>query len=128
VRRYDSVIDMQHHLEQIDVENEEYEAWDEKGDPLILSVQVPSPKVPLLRREYMSRGYSPVIWLRLDRSEAGNQGELADAIADFARRNQVALAGSSSKSLCPVCPLTFPSYKIVCFLHVVGTAQSSCLL
>jgi hypothetical protein len=91
VRRYESVMDMQQHLEQIDVEHEEYEAWDAKGGPLVLSVQALSPKVPLLRRELMFRARSPVIWLRLDRLEAGKQGELADAIADFARHNQVAL-------------------------------------
>jgi len=32
VRRYDSLIDMQGHLEQTDVENEEYDVWDAKGN------------------------------------------------------------------------------------------------
>jgi hypothetical protein len=84
VRRYDSLIDMQWHLEQIDVENEEYDAWDAKGNTLILSVQ--NTKTP----SRLFRADRPATWLRLQLSEV-SQPQLAKAIADFARGNNVAL-------------------------------------
>ena len=41
VMKFDSVYDMQHRLERIDIENSEYVAWDSHGRPLRLSVQKP---------------------------------------------------------------------------------------
>jgi len=37
---------MQHHLEAIDVENEEYEAWDAQGIPAVCSLGQGSSKGP----------------------------------------------------------------------------------
>jgi hypothetical protein len=39
--RYDSVAQMQYAMERIDVENEEYEAWDAHSRPLKLKVEEP---------------------------------------------------------------------------------------
>jgi len=71
VRRYNSVADMQRDFEQIDVENEEYDAWDARATPLKLSVQKPS------------------VWLRLESSGVQNPEQLAHAITEFARLQSV---------------------------------------
>ena len=68
VKAYSSVIDMELDLEEIDVENGEYEAWDAGGIPLALSVQ----------REK--------IWLRLAVAAAPQPEQLILAIAERARR------------------------------------------
>lgn len=68
VKAYSSVIDMELDLEEIDVENGEYEAWDAGGIPLALSVQ----------REK--------IWLRLAVAAAPQPEQLILAIAEHARR------------------------------------------
>jgi hypothetical protein len=36
-----SVYDVQYHCEKIDIENEEYEAWDSDGKPVKMTVQKP---------------------------------------------------------------------------------------
>jgi hypothetical protein len=41
VLRFKSIEEMQHELEEIDIENGEYTAWDRTGTPLKLSVQKP---------------------------------------------------------------------------------------
>jgi hypothetical protein len=41
IREYSSVEKMERQLEAIDIENEEYEAWDAEGRPVIMSVQKP---------------------------------------------------------------------------------------
>lgn len=41
IREYPSVEKMERQLEAIDIENEEYEAWDAAGRPVIMSVQKP---------------------------------------------------------------------------------------
>ena len=38
---YASIEKLQGQLERIDIENEEYEAWDAEGKPVIMSVQKP---------------------------------------------------------------------------------------
>jgi hypothetical protein len=71
VRCYNSVRDMQNYFEQIDVENEEYEAWDATGLPLKLSVQKAGE------------------WLRVEPSGTPAREHLAEAIREFARLEAV---------------------------------------
>jgi len=66
VVRYESVVKMQSQFEKIDVENEEYDAWDALGTRLRLSVQ------------------ESTDWLRVD-STNPEPTQLAKAIAEFAR-------------------------------------------
>jgi hypothetical protein len=77
VRRFKSVLDMQFHIEQIDVEKGEYEAWDAVGMPLHLSVQ---------------KGAE---WLRVEPSGKPAPKQLADAIREFARLEAVPLESSA---------------------------------
>lgn len=77
VRRYNSVRDMQNWFEQIDVENEEYEAWDATGLPLKLSVQKAKE------------------WLRVEPGEEPAPKQLANAIGEFARIEAVAVESSA---------------------------------
>jgi hypothetical protein len=42
VTAFDTIEKMQSQLEKIDVENNEYEAWDRNGNPLALGVQKPT--------------------------------------------------------------------------------------
>jgi hypothetical protein len=77
VRRFKSVLDMQFHFEQVDVENVEYEAWDAMATPLNLSVQ---------------KGAE---WLRVEPSVEAAPKQLADAIREFARREAVPLESSA---------------------------------
>ena len=65
VRCYDSISKM--HFEQIDVEYEEYEAWDATGIRLRLSVQKSSD------------------WLRVEPTTESEPDQLAKAITEFAR-------------------------------------------
>jgi hypothetical protein len=67
VVRYDSIPKMQGYFEQIDVENQEYEAWDATGTPLRLSVQKSSD------------------WLRIEPGKRSEPEHLAIAIREFAR-------------------------------------------
>jgi hypothetical protein len=61
-----SLEEVQYGLEEIDVENEEYEGWDKNGLPIRLDVQTP-------------------IWVKLSRSEAHpNPQAIIDAIIAFA--------------------------------------------
>src|SRR5438067_2387782 len=41
IARFDSIYQMQRQLEEIDIENHEYEAWDSAGASLSLQVQEP---------------------------------------------------------------------------------------
>jgi hypothetical protein len=41
VAKYESIYDLQKHLEAIDIENEEYRAWDAEGQALELGTQKP---------------------------------------------------------------------------------------
>ncbi len=67
VTEFSAVADMQREFERIDVENEEYEAWDANGVPLSLSVQEP-------------------VWLRVEAQSSGAKPvELANAIMRFAQ-------------------------------------------
>jgi hypothetical protein len=66
VLRYDSISKMQDYFEQIDVENEEYEAWDGAGTSLRLSVHKSSD------------------WLRVEATTKSEPEQLAKAISEFA--------------------------------------------
>jgi hypothetical protein len=68
---------MQNYFEQIDVENEEYEAWDSLGTPVKLSVQ---------------RGTE---WLRVEPRGTPAPGQLTDAIREFARLEGVQVESSA---------------------------------
>jgi nucleotide-binding universal stress UspA family protein len=68
VKAYRSVIDMESDIEEIDVENGEYEAWDASGTPLALSLQ------------------QETAWLHLATAEAPQPQQLMAAIAEYARR------------------------------------------
>jgi hypothetical protein len=67
-KAYRSVIDMESDLEEIDVENGEYDAWDARGTPLALSVQPER------------------IWLGLAITAEPQPQQLTTAIAEYARR------------------------------------------
>ena len=71
VVRHDSFAKMQSDLEQIDIENDEYEAWDAAGTQLKLSVQESDE------------------WLRLDPLPKSQPDQLAEVIMAFARREGV---------------------------------------
>jgi hypothetical protein len=68
---------MQYDFEEVDVENEEYEAWDAAGTPLHLSVQ----KGPE--------------WLRVEPGGTPAPRQLADAIREFARVEAVPIESSA---------------------------------
>jgi hypothetical protein len=68
VKAYRSVIEMELDLEEIDVENDEYEAWDAGGTPLVMSVQ------------------QEKIWLGLAVAAAPQLEQLIMAIAEYAGR------------------------------------------
>ena len=76
VVRYDSIASMQTHFEQIDVENDEYEAWDSAGIRLQLSVKKSSD------------------WLQVENTERSEPERLANAIVEFARLHGVGLDNS----------------------------------
>jgi len=67
ILRFDSLDEMQGYLERIDVENEEYEAWDANGWPIRMTVQKP-------------------LWLRLELSAQGPKpGGLLSDLRHFAQ-------------------------------------------
>ncbi len=63
--KFDSVYEMQKRLEQIDIENHEYEAWDSQGVPIELGIQKP-------------------VWLKLKPVVTGNKDQLKRALTEFA--------------------------------------------
>lgn len=71
-----SIAAMQNDFERIDVENDEYEAWDGNGVPLSLSVQQP-------------------IWLRVEPHASAKPHELAAAIVEFAQHSGISVDQSS---------------------------------
>ena len=83
--------DVQNHLEQIDVENEEYDAWNRKGNPLTLSVENP----PTKAAHRLFRAKHSDIWLRVNPAQALELPTLTDAIVDFARRNDAVVDRSA---------------------------------
>src|SRR5947207_84501 len=67
VYKFGSMYEMQHALEKIDVENQEYEAWDRHGTPVELIVEEP-------------------IWLKVvPASEKKDDRLLRDALFQFAQ-------------------------------------------
>jgi len=66
VSRFNSVEELQRQLEEIDVENDEYAAWDRTGTSLKLSVQKP-------------------VWLRIEpEALKPQQSQLRDALMQYA--------------------------------------------
>ena len=78
VHTFASAVEMRGEFEKIDVDNNEYEAWDADGRRLLLSVTAPD-------RE----------WLRIDATETEpSTAELADAIPQFAQARNVPVNSS----------------------------------
>ena len=65
VRCFESVYTLQNELEEIDVENGEYLAWDKKGWPVTLGLQTP-------------------IWLTVESRPDLKQGELKHCLEEYA--------------------------------------------
>src|ERR1700676_15748 len=73
ILKFESVAQMQRHLERIDVENDEYAAWDANGQPVSLLVREPA-------------------WLKVVRSlEPVDTPNLAESLKRFAHFRQVSL-------------------------------------
>jgi hypothetical protein len=62
---FESIQELQRQLEEIDVQNEEYLAWDKVGNPVKLSVQKP-------------------LWLKLEMVEDSSQPSLRDSLQKYA--------------------------------------------
>lgn len=62
---FESIQELQRQLEEIDVQNEEYLAWDKVGNSVKLSVQKP-------------------LWLKLERVEDSLQPSLMDSLQKYA--------------------------------------------
>jgi len=78
ILKFESVAEMQHYLERIDVENNEYAAWGADGHSLSLLVQEP-------------------IWLKVVRAPEVGAPDLSDSLKRFARARQVSLTASEQK-------------------------------
>jgi len=65
VRSFDSVYELQKQLEEIDVENAEYLAWDKSGTPISLAVQKP-------------------VWLKLEYAMGAQQPDLKSCLEKYA--------------------------------------------
>ena len=71
VTQYSSIVEMQNQFEIVDVENDEYEAWDASGLRLSLALQEPK-------------------WLLLEASSAAPKpAEIVDAIRNYADASEV---------------------------------------
>jgi hypothetical protein len=71
--RFDSIAEMQHHLERIDVENDEYLAWESSGRPIHMTVLEP-------------------LWLKLEsKAEEPDTAGLFSALQRFAESRRVKL-------------------------------------
>jgi len=66
IRRYDSIDELQRQLEEIDVENNEYLAWDRFGAPLKLGVQKP-------------------MWITVEAAAPDDGASLKDCLGKYAR-------------------------------------------
>ena len=72
ILKFNSIGEMQRYLERIDVENNEYAAWDVKGHPLTLMVQEPS-------------------WLKIVPASEAGALDLLDSLKRFAHSRQITL-------------------------------------
>jgi hypothetical protein len=76
ISKFDSLQEIQNHLERIDVENQEYEAWDSNGIEVALSINEPA-------------------WLVLTpRPDGKGPNELRAAVLCYARSVDVSLSES----------------------------------
>ena len=82
ILKFESLAEMQSYLERIDVENNEYAAWDASGQPVSLLVQDPT-------------------WLKVVPAPESAGLELRDSLKRFAQARHVTLTDSEQK-LAPV--------------------------
>jgi hypothetical protein len=67
IARFDSIQEFQNHVEKIDIENEEYEAWDNDGLPVQIKLQ------------------EPALWIRVEpAAEEAKPEQLRSALFKFA--------------------------------------------
>jgi len=79
ILKFESLAEMQGYLERIDVENNEYAAWDATGQPVSLRVQEP-------------------VWLEVVRASAkGDAPDLGDSLKRFAQLRQVSLTDDEQR-------------------------------
>ena len=77
-RKFNTALEMQRNVERIDVENQEYEAWDSNGVEVQLLIQEP-------------------VWLSLvSRPEGKGPAELLDAVNQYARSARISISGRLS--------------------------------
>ena len=74
ILRYNSLVEMLHDMERIDVENEEYLAWDANERPIRMTV-----------------GRLPGLWLELDAASKPDRAGLLSALRYFAERRGIQL-------------------------------------
>jgi hypothetical protein len=74
IERFDSVYQMQRHLERIDIDNAEYEAWDASGTKIRLQVQEP-------------------VWLCMTRETGPVHDELRPILVQYASQHGIDIAG-----------------------------------
>lgn len=80
VRLYESIYDLQKHLEKIDIDNDEYEAWDCMGNALQLST------------------YEKPIWINLQQENNSDSiNRLREAILRLAEKMGVTLTEEEKK-------------------------------
>jgi hypothetical protein len=72
IQRFESLYEMQRQLERIDIENDEYEAWDTTGARLSLRAQQP-------------------VWLAVSRATDASPDELRSALQDYAGQQGIQL-------------------------------------
>lgn len=80
IERFDSLEEMQRRLERIDVENQEYEAWDRSGAPLRLAVQTPA-------------------WLAMNPLNDGSASDLTALLLDRARELGIETRGQTAADI-----------------------------
>jgi hypothetical protein len=79
ILKFESLDQMQRYLERIDIENDEYAAWDGTGQPVSLRVQEPA-------------------WLKVVRASAEvNVPDLGDSLRRFAQLRQVSLTDAEQR-------------------------------
>ena len=83
IHRYDSIYELQKELEKIDVENDEYRAWDRNGTSVVFGVQEP-------------------VWLQLHLINHSDSPDLKRCLEQWARAVgvDIKIGGSSAEQLC----------------------------
>ncbi len=78
ILKFESLAEMQGYLERIDVENNEYAAWDANGRPASLLVQEP-------------------VWLKVAPGPEGGGPDLRDSLRRFAESHRVRLTADEQR-------------------------------